>query len=88
MKIEEDELRIYEVEALHKELLNAFNQSEISIDMANVKKVDMSVIQLFVSMQKSCKKEDKSFKLLNVNEEVSTLFKSAACGFLLGANDE
>jgi len=88
MKIEENELRIYEVEDLHEELLSEFDQTEISVDMSRVNKVDMSVIQLFVSMHKSCKKEDKSFKLLNVNEEVSTLFKSAACGFLLGANDE
>jgi len=88
MNIEKDELNIYEVEALHQELLNEFKNDSISIDMQKVNKIDMSIIQLFISSQKSCQENSKQFELKNVNSEVSNILKSCACDFLLGGANE
>jgi len=88
MNVEKDELNIYEVEALHQELLNEFKSNSIIIDMQKVNKIDMSVIQLFVSAQKSCQEDSKQFELKNVSSEVSDILKNCACDFLLGGTNE
>jgi len=84
MYIEKDELTIYDVETLHQSLLKEFDRDEVIIDMKNVNKIDMSVIQLFVSTQKSCIEDSKKFELQNVNGEVLTILKNSASEFLLG----
>ena len=88
MIINQDELSIYDVEALHKELLKELENEALVIDMQKVNKIDISIIQLFLSAQKTCKNSSKKFKILNVNAEVSAIFKSAACDFLLGDTNE
>ncbi len=87
MIIEKDELTIYDVEALHKELITEFDKGAVLVDMANVHKIDMSVIQLFVSAQKSSYEASKSFELKNIGQEVSDILKQTACEFLLGGNN-
>ncbi|WP_456323922.1 STAS domain-containing protein [Hydrogenimonas sp.] len=87
MIIEKDELTIYDVEALHKELITEFDKSAVLIDMINVNKIDMSVIQLFVSAQKSSHEASKSFELKNVSQEVSNTLNQTACEFLLGVDN-
>ncbi len=86
MKFDEDELNIYNVESLHKSLLEASAKDELVLDMQNVNKIDMSVIQLFISAQKSANNNSKRFLLQNVNEELSQIFKDSACEFLLEQN--
>ena len=88
INIDKDELTIYEVESLHKDLLDEFKKDDVVIDMGSVNKVDISVIQLFISTKKSCLESSKGFKLTNVNDEVSKIFKSAGCNSLLGVDDE
>lgn len=88
MIIEKDELTIYEVESLYQELLREFEGDLVSIDMKNVNKIDMSIIQLFVSTQKSCKESSKRFELKNLNQEVSDILKKSACEFLTGGDHE
>ena len=88
MNIEKDELNIYEVEALHQELLDEFKSDSIIIDMQKVNKIDMSVIQLFISAQKSSQESSKQFELKNVSGEISDILKNCACDFLLGEADE
>jgi len=88
MVIEKNELSIYDVEELHTQLIEEFNNDSIVINLDNVHKIDMSIIQLFVSAQKSAKEESKTFTLENVNHEVEDLLKNSACGFLLGENHE
>ena len=80
---EKEELNIYEVESFHQELLQEFANEKMIIDMKNVNKVDMSVIQLLVSAQKSCEESSKKFELQNVNDEVVQILKKSACDFLL-----
>jgi len=87
MKVEQNELSIYEAETFHKELLSEFENDKISIDISNVNTIDMCIIQLLVSMSKSCQEKKKDFALLNVNDEVKNILKSCGCDFLLGAND-
>ena len=84
MYIEKDELTIYDVETLHQSLLKEFERDEVIIDMKNVNKIDMSAIQLFASIQKSCIEDSKKFELQNVNGEVLTILKNSASEFLLG----
>ncbi len=83
MKFDKDELNIYEVEALHQSLLNAFTNDDLLLDMQNVNRVDMSVIQLFISVQETAKESSKKFALQNVNEELAQIIKNSACNFLL-----
>jgi len=87
MIIEKDELTIYDVETLHKELIKEFDNGAILVDMLNVHKIDMSVIQLFVSAQKSSLEASKSFALKNVDQEVANILKQTACEFLLGVDN-
>ena len=88
MKIEKDELTIYDVEALYQDFLKLFKSDAAVIDMSCIQKIDMSVIQLLVSLQKSCADQSKNFELLHVNQGVNDILKSCACDFLLGENHE
>jgi len=62
MKIEKDELTIYEVENFHNALLDEFTKGDVIVDITNVNKVDMSVIQLLLSAKKSCTESSKAFQ--------------------------
>ncbi len=84
MIIEDNELSIYEVESLFQSILNEFDGGSVVLDMQNVKKVDMSIIQLFISVQKSCLEDSKEFKLNNVTSGVSKILINCSCEFLLG----
>lgn len=84
MIIKDNELSIYEVESLFQSILNEFDNGSVILDMKNVKKVDMSIIQLFISAKKSCLEDSKEFKLSNVSQGVSKILKNCSCEFLLG----
>jgi len=88
MVIEKTELSIYDAQEIHAQLLDEFNNESVMIDLDSVHKIDMSIIQLLVSAQKSAKKSSKTFKLQNINSEVEDIIKKSACGFLLGDGDE
>lgn len=88
MKFKEEELTIYEVEVLHKNLLDEFDKGDIVLDVANVNKMDMSVIQLLISLQKSCHAHSKQFELKNVNETLLGILQNSACECLIGKSDD
>jgi len=88
MKTETDELTIYEVESFHKELLDAFEKGDLSVDISSLNKIDMSAIQLLISAKKSCKVAGKAFEVIGANSEVSKIFHDAGCQSLLGVMDE
>ena len=85
MKFEKNDLTIYEVEDIHKELKQELSKGDIVIDLNNVNSLDMSVIQLFVSTHKSCLAQNKNFTLSNNSQEVTDILKTASCEFLLGS---
>jgi anti-anti-sigma factor len=84
MKFDKDELNIYEVESIYQTLLKEFDAGNIILDMQNVNKIDMSVIQLFISAYESAKESSKKFEFKNVNSEVSNILKNSGCDFLEG----
>lgn len=86
--MDKSELSIYEVELLHKNLLEEFKKGDLTIDMSSVNKIDMSIIQLLISSKKSSIEASKSFEIVNVNEELSKIFLDAGCKSLLGGIDE
>ena len=88
MKIEKDELTIYEVENFHNELLDEFSKGDVIVDIASVNKVDMSVIQLLLSAKKSCIESSKTFQIIGANSEVTKIFQESGCYSLLGEIDE
>jgi len=88
MKIDQEELNIYDAEALSKELIVQLQEEDILIDMSQARKIDMSIIQLFISAQKSCAQNNKLFTLKNTSDEVRKILSECACDFLLGVPDE
>lgn len=87
MKVDKDELTIYEIEDFHKELLAEFSKGDVTVDISSVNKIDMSVIQLLLSAKKSCKEASKTFQIIGVNSEVTKIFQESGCQTLLGAID-
>ena len=83
MLIKKNKLSIYDVESLHKKFLNELSKDTITIDMKNVNKIDATIIQLFISLQKSAKAVSKEFLLQNVNDEVKDILKGYFCDSLL-----
>ena len=88
MKIIYEELNIYVVEAFYQEILEAYKKNDTTIDMQSVSTIDMSAIQLLISLYKSCQEASKEFQLLNVNAEVEKVLHNCACDFLLKAVNE
>ncbi len=89
MKIDKNELNIYDVESLHQQMIAELKEIAIIIDFTNVNKVDASVIQLLLSTYKSAKGLSKEFKLTNVSDEVLDIFRSYFCDtLLLGSKNE
>lgn len=88
MYIDKDELNIYEVESLYQKLLKELDGNSIVIDMTKVNKIDMNIIQLFISVRITAKEHSKHFELKNVNTEVSDILKKCACSFLMEVGDE
>jgi len=79
MQIEKSELNIYDVEDLQKQLLNELKKDSITIDMKNVQKIDATIVQLFISTQKTLKESSKDFKLTNLNDELIEILKGYFC---------
>ena len=88
MKFDTNELTIYEVESLHKDLLLEFEKGDLLLDISTVNKIDMSVIQLFLSAKKSCLESSKTFQIIGANSEVTKIFQESGCQSLLGVIDE
>ena len=88
-KLEYNKLTIYEVEELHKILLeNYLKNSELALDMQEVQKIDMTAIQLLLSTQKSCKDKDIAFSLHNLSDEIIKTIEISGCVEILElAND-
>ena len=85
MLIQTDTFTIYEVEELKKEFESLlFGDEDIQIDISNVSKIDMSAIQLLVSMKKSCDALNKSLVISNCKDEVLEAFEISGTGYIVG----
>jgi anti-anti-sigma regulatory factor len=60
----ENELTIYQVEELNKQLCVSFGNAEaMVVDMSRADKIDTAGFQLLVSLKKSCESMNKNFEI-------------------------
>jgi len=84
MKIEKEELNISDAKSVHDMLIEEIsNDKDILVDMSDVKKIDMSIIQLFISAKSTVQKNSKKFELQNLSDEVSHILQRSFCDFLV-----
>jgi anti-anti-sigma regulatory factor len=78
MKISFEELTIYEIDSFHKKVLKEIQNSKSSftLNFASVKKIDLNVIQLLLSIKKYCDEKNINLKLTNIEaKQVKQTFK-------------
>ncbi len=71
-KISFNELIIDKIDDLHAQLLEEIEKVEdnkISIDFTDIKKMDLSAIQLFLSLKKYCEASNIELKIENLNSK-------------------
>lgn len=72
MKISFNELTIEKIDDLHAELLEELEKVEdntITLDFEDIKKMDLSAIQLLLSLQKYCVTSKIALKIENLNSK-------------------
>jgi len=85
MKLESENFTIYEVEELKDKLLEEFQiYKDVEIDLSNVHKIDMTAIQLLLSLKKSCKDKEKTLEIQNINDNIFKAFQLSGCDTALG----
>lgn len=70
MKLKSSSFTLYEVEAIKEDFIKEFSKNKLCIDLENITKIDMSAIQLLISLKKSCEEKNKSFEIKNIKEEI------------------
>ncbi len=66
-----NDLTIYQVEDLAKELLQAIvSAQEVSVNLSKTEKIDTAGFQLIVSLQKNCEALGKKFEIIGINGSV------------------
>ena len=71
MLIENDKLTISKIRDIYKELQEEFDLSNhIIVDLKNVDEIDLSGLQLLISLKKSCELENKKLELLNIKDSL------------------
>ena len=89
MKISFNELSIYEVENFKQEILNALEENEdkniFELDFEFVESIDLSSIQILLSLKKYCDKEKLKLQLININAKaIKQKFKLLNLNEVLG----
>jgi len=69
MKISYNELTIYEIENLHKKIVKEIAKAKTSftLNFENVEKIDLSTLQLLLSLKKECESKKIKLKLINTD---------------------
>ena len=70
MKIKFDELCIQEAEAFYKLLLDEIENLQgnpLILDFSNIEKIDLSTIQILISLKKYCESINMDLILINMN---------------------
>jgi anti-anti-sigma regulatory factor len=84
MKLSNNNFTIYEVEEIQKDFLLLLNTNEIILDFENISKIDMSAIQLVISLKKSCDDLDKTFEIVNIKDEILNSLEITGIAYYLG----
>lgn len=80
----ENSLTIYEVEKVQDQFLSLLGDEKIEIDCSELQKIDMSGLQLLVSLQKSAMEMEKEFSLINLSSDMQHNFDLSGLGTILG----
>jgi len=84
MIIEDDKITIHKIKNMYQEIYNEFNNNDkITINLKNVDEIDMSGLQLLVSLKKSCEKEDKKLYIENIKEDLLYSFELSGLDSIL-----
>ena len=85
-----DKLTIYEVEEFYefllKEVKNA--ESKLELDFTSIEKIDMVVIQLLLSLQKTCNQNSINLILKNFSSQLMDTLKSSGCHKVLEVKND
>lgn len=84
MLLENSSFTIYEVEELKGIFEELLGESEIILDFTNISKIDMSAIQLLISLKQTCEKQNKKFEIKNINDDVLDSLNLSGTAFILG----
>ena len=76
MLLEYDKFTIHNIKDIHKSIVDDFNfSSHIAIDFQNIDEIDLSGLQLLVSLKQSCESKGKTFQLKNIKDEIIYAFE-------------
>lgn len=84
MKLSNNNFTIYETEEIKKDFIELLNEEAVVLDFDNVSKIDMSAIQLLISLKKNCDDLDKTFEIVNIKEEILNSFEITGTAYILG----
>ncbi len=88
MQLQFDALTIANIEELHETLLaySLSQESLLELDLHNVNKIDLSAIQLFLSLQKTLHNEKRQLKLTNCTNGVMAALALCGCEKILAGD--
>jgi len=84
MKLSNNNFTIYETEEIRKEFLKLINEETVILDFENISKIDMSAIQLLISLKMNCNDLNKTFEIVNIKEEILNSFEITGTAYILG----
>jgi anti-anti-sigma regulatory factor len=88
MKIKEDKFTIQTIKKIYLKLLKEYNTTDkIKINFINIDEIDISAIQLLVSLKQSCKKNNKILQINNLKDEIIHALKLAGVTNILEVPD-
>lgn len=71
MKIEDDKFTIVNIRDIYQKLLEQYNsKDDLELDFTNIDEIDISGIQLLLSLKQGCDKNNKQFKIINIKDEI------------------
>jgi len=84
MILENEKFTIHLIRDIYKNIKDEFDKVDnLSIDMKNISEIDLSGLQLLVSLKKSCDKENKGFQLINISDELLYSFELSGIDSIL-----
>lgn len=84
MKLSNNNFTIYETEEIKKDFIELLKEETIILDFENISKIDMSAIQLLISLKKNCDDLNKTFEIVNIKEEILNSFEITGTAYILG----
>ncbi|MCX6051900.1 MAG: STAS domain-containing protein [Campylobacterales bacterium] len=84
MIFESDVLEVEEAQMIKDALMLCLKNEEptVKLDLRNINKIDLSVIQLFLSLQKSLHNQNRNMTLINCTNSVIEALELCGCSKL------